>query len=330
MEGNENVQNGRSQSAVQKRKPSLISALLLVVIGICISTVAFSCIYVLKIKPNISANVSENNGSNATQTEHLGGQTNDSQSVAFGASNYELNLQVGGDIFNLLYSKLPTSRNGSYPLAYAEGKTELSSLTDQQLAYSIVSQMDYEYMTDYSISGKLKYRYQRADNNIEVRKITYSDANSLCLRYYGKSIPEVTCENGAGYVYEFCQEDMCFYGHSYPGGGGSSFKFFRVPTKFEISDDGNELYIYDSFVSMNYTNSSDKGNLYTLYSDNTSNHPIRENVLETYVNGESLYEGMTARQIMESEIYSHGGQYKHTFRKDAYLNYVWVCSEKLN
>lgn len=313
---------------VHYRKPSIFSSILLLLIGVCIATIVLGCVYIFKIKPNETATTAD---TEATQVEQNGGQATESNVETEAVSKYFLNLDVGGDIYNLLYDKLPKKHIGRYPIAYGDTKVDVNTVSENELAYYVLTKCEYEYMTDYALKDKLSYRYQRDENhNIEVRKINYTDAAALYRRYYGKSIPETNVESGAGYVYEFNQEDRCYYGHSYPGGGGSSFYYLAIPRKMEISNDGNELYLYDLFTSINYTGSSANGNVYAVYSDNTSNNPIIENVTESYDNGQSLYNGGTLRQILELEIYSKGGEYKHTFRKNEYNNYVWVCSEKLN
>jgi len=55
---------------------------------------------------------------------------------------------------------------------------------------------------------------------------------------------------GKFHLDEYVAEDNCFYGHSYQGGGGSSFIYKTKISNCDQNDDGSEIYIYDLFISL--------------------------------------------------------------------------------
>lgn len=306
---------------VQRRKPSVFLSIILVLIGAVATAVIMLICFGDKIIPS--------NEENNTRVEEQAPENKEEVKEV-----RVLNLNPDGDFITLLYSKLMVDvRN--VPQGYKEEKIEYNSLSDNDKLTFVLRRINGKYGNFDQLKNKLDAKVMPEATMEEIGRITvieYDEAEKLYKSIYGadKNLPKIDAETHMGYVYEWVEEDNKFYGHSYNGGGGSSYNYLRKITKCEKNEDATEVYIYDKFLSFNNTRSSAQGNIWTLAKDQEQKEIIKDNILEVFAEYDSLFEGKTMETFLQENIDKNGGEYKHTFKLDDAGNYYWYSSEKAN
>lgn len=314
--------NIETKVVLERRKPSVFLSFILILIGAVICALIFLIFFGDKI-------INQENQEIQEQEDTSEGEKVEIKEVV--KEVRKLNLNVEGDFITLLYGKL-TTYNSFLPLVYNVEKTTFDSLSDNnKLLYTLSNSKSIK-MSLRQVASKLdnKMTYTEQEmSNYSADKIEIKDASKKYKSIYGadKEIPLIDADTGMGYVYEYVPEDNCFYGHSYMGGGGSSFSYKTNITKCEANEDGTEVYIYEDFIAMNQTKSSSEGNLWTLYTDSGQSNIVKDDILETYSNGNSLFENMSKEEFLNKYLETNGVNYKHTFKLDDDGNYYWYSTE---
>lgn len=319
---------------VQYRKPSVFSTVLLVLIGILIGIVAMLLVYVVKI--NNDVDVYKDNPTNVEEPQEEE-KLEDEKKV--------LDLSLDGEFVKSLYNKIPMQIRGFEP--YSSTKTTMDSIKDNNKLLFTLRTLENEYK--YQVITDLRDITHKLDNKLdseyvqnyleEVKKFEFDIVKAKYKEIFGadKEIPLIDAETTLGYVYEYVPQDNCYYGHSYPGGGGGSFRYKSEIYNCEQNEDGTEVYIYDNFIAFNYldgnslSTSSDIGTAILYGLENTYDETIIISELEyTYdeTKREERYNGMTYDELLE-KYWENAGKFKHTYKLDSAGNYYWYSSEKI-
>lgn len=313
--------NIETKVVLERRKPSVFLSVILILIGAVITALIFLIFFGDRIVNEKNQEVQEENVADNESTEV--------KEVV--KEVRKLNLNVDGDFITFLYGKL-TTFNTFLPLVYNTDKTTFDSLSDNNKLLYTLNNSKRTKINLSQVSSKLDNKMSYTEQEIAryyAEKIEIKNASKKYKSIYGedKEIPLIDADNGMGYVYEYVPEDNCFYGHSYMGGGGSSFTYKTNITKCESNEEGTEVYIYEDFIAMNQTKTSSEGNLWTVYSDSSQSNIVKDDVLETYSNGNSLLENMSKDEFLNKYLESDGVNYKHTFKLDDSGNYYWYSTE---
>ena len=318
---NNKHKNIETKVVLQRRKPSVFLSILLILIGALISAIIFLVFFGDKI-------ISEEE---QVQTQEEKPEENIEEPKEIVKEVRKLNLNEDGDFITLLYSKL-TKFNNLLPLVYNSEVTIFESLSDNSKLLFALESSNSSTLSLSQISSKLDNKMNFPGNEMNsysAKKITIEEASRAYKSIYGqdKEIPLIDADNGIGYVYEYVPEDSCYYGHLYIGGGGTSFSYKTSITSCKANEDATEVYIYEDFIAMNQTKTSSEGNLWTLYSDSAQNSIIKDDILETNSNGNSLFENMNKEEFLSKYLESDGVNYKHTYKLDDAGNYYWYSTE---
>ncbi len=302
--------------SIEYRKPSIFTSFLLMLIGAAIMAIVLLTLYLVKDNKDVEV-----------YNELVIDTTTKEDKV----ENSIISYNVDGDLVVTLYDKLIVDSR-RVPLGYGSKKADYSTIDDNEKLFYILESMKPKYTVIDSVRDKLHNRvpseilYPAAS---EVKILDFNDVSKKYKRVFGvdKEVSKNDCGNHAGYVYEYNEEDKCFYGHTYPGGGSSGFNYSRKIIKCESNEDQTEIYIYDKFVCSNHVDSDKNGNLYSFYGTIDETDVIKERIREEQG---LLYEGKTMDQMLSDLLDTDGREYKHTFKLDSAGNYYWYSSEKVN
>ena len=316
-----NKRKGDREIVVEYRKPSIFTSILLILIGALIATIVLLSFYIYK--ENKKVDVYDEPQNNVEETDN--NQKEDEK------GKVKLNLSPNGDFINMLYKKL--SKISLTTLVYNNDITNYDTLSDNERLLFIFMNCKPEFKSVDNIKDKLdnKFDYEMytSNGNYSVDMFKIDDVTRAYQSVYGvdKEVPLIDVETHLGYVYEYVAEDNCFYGHSYQGGGGSSFIYKTKISNCDQNDDGSEIYIYDLFIAASSTSYGPEGNKWSIYNDAEQKNVVKSNILEEFIDGESKFENKTKEELLNSYLESNGRKYKHTFRLDSVGNYYWYSSE---
>ena len=332
MENNSAQNNEKIR--VQYRKPSVFSSILLILIGFVLAVIVLSLVYVFVLKedktelPN-NEQVEENNEEQEENNKN--------------EETPKLDLSVEGDFVKGLYAKIPLQARGYEP--YYASVTRFDDISDsKRLLYTLRKlEKEYSYKLIKGAAGlesKLTKLQMMDLDTIEIKKFDFNVVEKEYKSIFGssKNIPLISTDNTVGYLYEYCTEDSCFYGHPYAGGGGQDFRPYPTIERCEQSEDGKEIYIYDRFIAFDTDEFvPEQVTKYALYdrawpgSDKNKNDYKIVGGLEyerdTSTNG-SLFNGKKIEELLE-EYKDKAGKFKHTYKLDDTGNYYWYSSEKI-
>ena len=240
--------NIETKVVLERRKPSVFLSVILILIGAVLTALMFLIFFGDRIVNEKNQEVQEENLANDENTEV--------KEVV--KEVRKLNLNVDGDFITLLYGKL-TTFNTFLPLVYNTDKTTFDSLSDNNKLLYTLNNSKRTKINLSQISSKLDNKMSYTEQEIAryyAEKIEIKNASKKYKSIYGedKEIPLIDADNGMGYVYEYVPEDNCFYGHSYMGGGGSSFTYKTNITKdknylkfcYALNINKEDLFKYDS------------------------------------------------------------------------------------
>jgi len=309
---------------VQYRKPSFFSTILLVLIGILIGIVIMLLVYVVKTHKDLDLYKEDVPVVEQPQEENANPMEEEKQ-----IPKIEINLNPDSDFITLLYSKLPMRE--PIDLVYKSEFVDYNGVSDNYKLLYVLRNIESEVINVNTVSSKLdnKFDIRNFENYLwSIAKIDLYDVNIKYKSLYGadKEVPLIDVETGMAYVYEYVAEDNCFYGHSYPGGGGyGGYTSLKKITNCEVSDDGNEVYIYDSYIVL-YGGPS----AWKIYNNVEFENPIATDIVEVVdENGSSLFNGKTKEELLNQYLNSSSGKFKHTFKLDSAGNYYWYSSEPI-
>ena len=330
--GKKNKRKGDSGVYVEYRKPSIFTSILLILIGALMATIALLLVYVFKIKNDVVV-YEEPKEQEVVEEESK-------------EEKVELDLNINGEFVKSLYEKIPAFYRGYEP--YYSGVTKYEDISDNtRLLYILLTldeNNDYKSIVgDESVLSKLDNKMMGVDGPIkEAKKFDFSKVEKLYKSVFGSSnnVPLIDAETGMGLVYEYVEEDNCFYGHFYAGGGGSAFVPFSKIKECEQNEDGTEVYIYDNFIAFDMEQNLDGGeNPFALYKSADTYYNGNQNKMQKIVDlkvtgfdeatGESIYNDKPLNTIIE-EYQDQAGRFKHTFKLDKDGNYYWYSSEQVN
>lgn len=309
---------------VQRRKPSVFLSIILVLIGAIATAVIMLIFFGDKIIPSNE----ENNTQIEEQTpENKEEEKKEEERVEI----KEPDLNMDGEFVKSLYKKIPIAYYAQ-PI-YSYFRTTEAALTGNQKMLFILNSMREE----------KKYKLKNSDGIIDRLKkivpgwtINLEEYNTKEVEEYFKAvfgsnqnIVKEDIESNMGYRYQYDEQDDCFYGYSYPGGGGYGFYYKNIMDSVEKSEDNKEIYIYDYFIKVDreYVQAQDSGisKVYT-YSENSNYIGEIEERPESFHFDE-------AKQKELFEKYKNDGKlvkFKHTFKLDDNGNYYWYCCESLH
>lgn len=223
----------------------------------------------------------------------------------------EIDLNLNGEFVQALYKKLPMLQNNEeFNFAYRGYKTTKDDISKKDKTLFTLEKMKnenkYTIVTDTNIVKKMKL-YPYNDNSIkECNKYVLSDVKSEYESIFGDN-PDLTLGTDYRsfcYNFEYDENDKCFYGYRYPGGGGGLY-FETVLYKAEKGN--NEIYLYDYYAENR---------------DGCINGSVNENLLEHV----TLDAVVDLREYAVNFKFSH----KHTFKLNSHTgNYYWCSSEPL-
>ncbi len=315
-----NVDIKETKYVVERRKPSIFLSIILILIGAVITAI----IMLICFGDKIIAPKVEESDVNQEVTEPQ--QENPVKEIRV------LNLNPNGDFVKLLYSKLFMDIR-RIPVEYSSKIVTYDSIEDDEKGLFVLKKIKGEQVSFDSVKNKLDYKIPEYEEELRnmglVTVISVKEADEKYKSVFGsdKAMPLMDIETGMGYAYEYVPEDKCFYGHSYLGGGGSSFTFKRKITNVEKNDEATEVYIYDCFACANYVNSADGKNLWNFYGACDKTSLVKENVAEIFGESDSTFDGKTMDECLTEIVDSGEYKYKHTFKLDDAGNYYWYSSE---
>ena len=313
---NNSSRKGKREVVVQYRKPSFFTSLLLFLMGVCVTTVALGCFYMFKLKDKTEP-VPQ---APQTKEENVVEEKEPETKVP------EVNLDVNGDFVQGLYKKIPM--NFRIENLYNYTKTTSADISNANKMIFILEQMridkKYESMSSDGIVPKLtSERIYDVDGKIisRVDKYTLESVEKVYKDTFGSAegILKQNIETNMGYVFEYVEEDSCYYGHVYAGGGGSPFLEHKI-VKVEKSKDGKEIYIYDNFLMIEGEFTT------TIYAySNRAQSPIGnfENpfIYGTYNVKDEVFDYFKDKGMKT---------FKNTFKLDTTGNYYWYSTEPVN
>lgn len=323
------IKDEKREVVVHYRKPSVFSCILLILIGVLIATIVFLVIYFFKL-----------NNNDVYIYDDLIDSTIDVPNVDNDEGKISLKLSPTDDIVVAAYAKIPTHIRGYEPY-YGQLITK-DNISDNNKLLFVLRQLQDESKTtiiNFSQQSELfNDIVSKLDNRMTgmtsewLGEIIKFDLDTVSQRYksvFGESqeVPLIDAETSLGFVYEYVPEDNCFYGHSYFGGGGDTFRYKSQIYECELSEDRKELYIYDNFVAFNDVYGTGSYTTSALYNDSDCENMI-VSLERTSENGNVLYNGKTYDEIM-NEYINQAGKFKHTFKLDDSGNYYWYSSEQI-
>lgn len=320
---------------IQKRKPSILASILLILIGALIATIILLSLYIIKENRKVEVYEEPNTEIKDNNNEKEKEKVN-------------LDLSIEGEFVKELYKKIPLQVRGYEP--YSGNKVFANSISDNnKLLFTIrtlQSEYKYEVITDInSIKSKLHNKTEYIPETSNAMKFDFEEAKTRYKSIFGsnKEIPLIDAETTLGYVYEYVPQDNCYYGHSYSGGGGGDYQDSRKIYKVQQNENATEVNIYDYYISYNslssgytmvghglFSISGDNFGDFEISEDNFKNGLIKQVESANWENYQPVIEGKTISQLLEEYIGNGAGEYKHTYKLDNDGNYYWYSSEKIN
>ncbi len=310
---------------IQYRKPSVFSSVLLILIGALLATIAFLIIYVFIIDKGEEVDIYK--------------ETENEIEVVEDAPEEKKKIDISEDLVKSLYQKIPM-QFGSVEV-YRGSLTTAKDIEDNYKLLFVIELVEaenkYEEITNTeTVVSKLDNKLHLDEENKilgfeeSVKKIDFDIVKEKYQSIFGlnEEIPLIDADTNTAYVYEYCPEDKCFYGHSYYGGGGGGYAYYNQFTGYEQNEDRTELYLYDNFIMLDMV--SNEYNILSTSDYINKTGLIEENITRTYENNITLYDGRTEKQMQEYYFNNNCGKFKHTFKLDDSGNYYWYSSEKIN
>lgn len=320
-----------SNVVVQYRKPSIFTSFLLILIGFLLAVIVLSLVYVFVLKDD------KTEMPNDEQIE----ENNDEQDKSEEA---ELDLSIEGEFVKELYAKIPFQGRGYEP--YCGGIIKFDDISDNNRLLYVLRKLGNEYNYKLingaaGLESKLTKIQWMDINTIQIEKFDFDVVEKEYKSIFGssKNVPLIIAETGLGYLYDYCAEDNCFYGHPYNGGGGGEFRPYKVIDSCEANENKTEIYIYDKFMALDFGELSSFGpykcSLYKTantqtFGDKSKIEEIVSNLEKTYDDNssEALYNGMTFDGLIE-KYKDSASKFKHTYKLDEDGNYYWYSSERV-
>lgn len=306
-----------------KRRPSMLICIILVILGALIASLIFLLCFKDKLFDN---NIEDIKTDQIGETKPLvsDDEVNNGQVYLL-----EINLDINSSFVQQLYKKVPV--NYFSQAMYDHNLTTQADFTQRQkmLFILINMQQNKEYI-EISSEGIIKRLepqkiYDTSGNVISVlQKYEIADIERNYKSVFGsdREIDKVDYETNLGFIFEYDEQDNCFYGHSYAGGGGFGFVYRTVLDSVESNDDCTEIYLYDYYIKA--TGNDNSG--YQIYTYSTNSNSIGiENDIPYDLKDMHIFDNIFYK-------YKENGlvKFKHTFKLDDNGNYYWYSCEALN
>lgn len=320
-EDKDKERRGRDREiVVQYRKPSLVSSILLILIGIMIATIVLLLLYIFKGQKEVVVYEEQEKVIEDLEKE----EEKNKPEVK------ELDLSLNGEFVQNLYNKVPVQYWAQEIYSYT--KTTEANLTGLQKMLFILNNMkinnNYETRNAVGIIDRLEKVWGMDAQSLELQVFSVPKVEEYFKSVFGsnQNIIKEDIETNLGYIFEYDKQDNCFYGHSYSGGGGFGFYYQNMIDSVEKNEDGTEIYIYDYYIkcTRNYAK-----NVSEIYTYSTSSNLIGEETNEEDVIN---YDQSTRKVSFNKDIinkYKNNGlvKFKHTFKLDDNGDYYWYSCE---
>lgn len=306
-----------------KRRPSILICIILVILGALIASLIFFLCFKDKLFDNNIKDIKND------QTSEEKPVVNDVDINNEQVDLLETNLDINSNFVQELYKKVPV--NYFSQAMYDHNLTTQADFTQRQkmLFILINMQQNKEYI-EISSEGIIKRLepqkiYDTSGNVISVlQKYEIADIERNYKSVFGsdREIDKVDYETNHGFIFEYDEQDNCFYGHSYAGGGGFGFVYRTVLDNVESNDNGTEIYLYDYYIKA----TGDDNNGYQIYTYSTNSNSIGiENDIPYDLKDMHIFDNIFYK-------YKENGlvKFKHTFKLDDTGNYYWYSCEALN
>ncbi len=303
------LQNQRNSK--NKRRPSILISIILVIFGALIGSGIFFLCFKDKI---LTSNLDNVKFEEMVEPEQNNEENNNVQEQV---KVPEIDLNINGDFIKSLYKKVPV--NYLVQAIYDDNLTAQVDLTQKEKMLFVLDNMrenkEYEEMDFEDVFEKSSMTYDIS----KVQKYTIADVEKNYKSVFG-SDREIDKFNylTVGYIYGYDEQDDCFYGYTYPGGGGNSFVYRTVLDSAEKNNDGTEIYLYDYYIKAkeNYTENSNRK--YEIYTYSTSGSSIGTEEDRPYSYDYYIYDNVFNKYKGNGLV-----KFKHTFKLDDTGNYYW-------
>lgn len=315
----QNVVRNRSEKVVvEYRKPSFFMSLLLILIGACLATIVLLLVYIFKIKPANEAKPT----TPTEQTEVVEEPQTEEVKVP------DVDLSIDGEFVKSLKEKIPFSFyivNNNYKPT----KVTYSDLTDnERLTYTLYRmylEKNYETIDINIVISKMQEYYY--PNDADGQKFSLENVQKKYRELFGPE-KELVKENVVFgmYAVDWVEEDNCFYGRSFTGGGGSPWSTDRRIDSAAKSEDGKEIYLYEYFIRSN-PYSEGPYEIYNYTYEYGESIGTEYDKVDEYVN---LGPEKSYTKIKDEIFEKYKDQlvkFKSTFKLDTNGNYYWVSTE---
>lgn len=310
---NDNSRKGKREVVVQYRKPSFFTSLLLILMGACIATAVLGCIYIFKLEDKTDFEVQNPQNHEESVSEE---NENDIKVT-------DLDLDINGEFVQSLYKKIPSWDKIIGNSVYSNDKiTQVKIPYYNKMLYVLLNMRENKEFETKPVEGILDrltkvYGAMSIITEVQVYLIENIEKNYKDTFGADKNIIKESI-NHIAYIFEYDEQDDCFYGHLYAGGGGQPYLYDRKIDSVEKSEDGKEIIIYDYFIRIQtdskevYSYDTDKGNPIGKEEDPFDNNTskIKEGIIDKYI-GNGLV------------------KFKNTFKLDEKGNYYWYSTEPI-
>lgn len=311
---------------VQYRKPSFFSTILLVLIGILIGIVIMLLVYVVKTHKDLELYKEDVPVVEQPQEEQ---QPEVDEPVV---EEKELDLSIEGEFVKELNSKVIHSFR-IYNVAYAPMTKTQNDITPNDKMLFMLEDMRkekrYLEMSSSGVISRLERIMDSYGNNItSVDKFSIEDVEKEYKYLYGEhsQIIKEDIDTNLGYIYEYDNQDDCFYGHSYAGGGGSSYLYATDIKACSANSDKTEIYLDVYYVMIDRSD----GYIYPYVVDPGSKDVSKIGETKvSYENGAFTYDGQTDSELLNKYKGNGAGEFRHTFKLDSAGNYYWYSCERI-
>lgn len=319
-EKNKEKRGNDNKIYVQYRKPSVFSSILLILIGVMIATIALLLLYIYKGKKEVVV---------YKEPEDVVQNTDKQEENIEKPEVKELDLNLEGEFVQNLHKKIPMGLLAQEEI-YSYRKTTESNLTGLEKMLFVLNNMrkskQYQTVSAIEVIDRLD---QKRIYNTDGSKITEVEKfNVIAVEAYFKSvfgsnknIVKEDIDTNFGYMYEYDEQDKCFYGHSYAGGGGASIYWTNMIDSVQKNEDSTEIYIYDYFMKLEGDHTT---KVYTYSVQSNVIGQEDEPYYEYYDKDDS-----EIRQLFEK--YKNNGlvKFRHTYKLDKNGDYYWYSCEPI-
>ncbi len=306
---NDNVQRSA------KKGTSAITIILSVVIGILIASLVFVTLYFTVLKDD-----QKMEPENRNPVENV---DNDVKEEA----KLPLDLNLNGEFVQSLYNKIPMTP--FYPNIFGFQTSSQNTIPGYEKMRFVLMQLKnekaYTQTSDENIKNKLK---EYISSTYDYDTVDVYPMDLVMDRYYyifgyGREVfPESI--NLFGYVFEYNEDNNCYYGHSYPGGGGGDINYVYKLIDAKANEDQTEIYLYLDYIHVIDRSHEKQGYIACPTYEWTNSIETFDGYEYNEEYKERTFGGRTLNQLLE-QYSSEGkaGRYKVVYKLDSKGNYYW-------